>query len=350
MPESREKILCIVFKYLGDVVVSIPALRALRKNRPGVELHVLVAEDALPLVKTLPWIDRAWAFPRTRGKARLRDSLPVIRQLRKERFDISLDFIGNDRGAFLSLSIGAKVRYGLAAPRGFVGRRWCYHRAVPEAPLDWHESRRHLQFLAPLGVDQEANLDLEIYPDPALAEKAASILPNPAIVAHVSTSKPLKEWPMEYWSALAVLAARDGFPIVFASGPSRRERALLEALTRSTETAATVALLPQIPDLALYLAVLARAQLVVSGDTGPMHFAAGLGVPTLSLFGPSLVHQWAPIAPSARQLKATGCVCSHNLEVCSQPTPCLRSLTPELVWREVRSMLTPVTSSATRVP
>jgi len=335
-PRAKEKILCLVFKYLGDVVVTIPALRALRARRPQDEIHLLVAEDALPLVKTLPWIDRAWAFPRTRGKARLRDSLPVIRALRRERFDLSLDFIGNDRGAFLSLSIGAKNRYGLDAPRGFFGRRWCYHHAVDEAPLDWHESRRHLHFLRPQDVNPEANLDLEIHADPALATAAAQILPQPAIIAHVSTSKPLKEWPLAHWRTLAELAKRDRVPLVFASGPSPRERALLTELTHAEPS---TPVLPQITDLGLYLAVLARAQLLVSGDTGPMHFAAGLGIPTLSLFGPSAVHQWAPLAPHARQLQAENCRCSHNQDVCTQPTPCLQTVTPELVWREISSML-----------
>lgn len=335
-PREKEKILCLVFKYLGDVVVAIPALRALRASRPQAEIHLLVAEDALPLVKTLPWLDRAWAFPRTRGKARLRDSWPVIRALRREHFDTSLDFIGNDRGAFLSLAIGPKTRYGLDAPRGFFGRRWCFHHAVDEAPLDWHESRRHLHFLRPQGVDPQANLDLELHSDPAFATAAAQLLPQPAIIAHVSTSKPLKEWPLAHWRALAELAKRDRIPLVFASGPSPRERALLNELARADPS---TPVLPQIGELGLYLAVLARAQLLVSGDTGPMHFAAGLGIPTLSLFGPSAVHQWAPRAPQARQLRAANCQCSHNQESCTRPTPCLSTLLPEAVWQEIRSLL-----------
>src|SRR5450432_1082035 len=112
MAERSPKILAIVFKFLGDVVVSIPALRALKQAQPRGELHVLVAEEAFPLVKTLPWIDRVWALPRTRGKARLRDTWPVICALRREKFDLSLDFVGNDRGAFLTLAAGARLKVG----------------------------------------------------------------------------------------------------------------------------------------------------------------------------------------------------------------------------------------------
>ena len=62
-PVSKIKILAIKFKYLGDVVVAVPALRALRDQWPEGELHVLVAEDAAPLLRHLPWLDKIWALP-----------------------------------------------------------------------------------------------------------------------------------------------------------------------------------------------------------------------------------------------------------------------------------------------
>jgi len=336
MPERPFKILAIVFKFLGDVVVSIPALRALKEARPEVELHVLVAEEAHPLVKTLPWIDRAWALPRTRGRARLRDTWPMIRALRAEKFDLSIDLIGNDRGAFLTLAVGAREKLGLHAPKGFFGRRYFYHEALPEAPGDWHETKRHLHFLRKLGVAAEAPLALELHADPALQDDAAKILPRPTIIAHVSTSKPLKEWPQAHWSELAKLARADGHEIVFASGPAARERDSLRTLG---EISPEIPQLPPIKDLGLYLAVLARASLLVSGDTGPMHFAAALGTPTLSLFGPSLIHQWAPQAPLARWLQAPSCTCSAHQESCTATTHCLNRLSPAQVWSEAKSLL-----------
>jgi len=336
MAERPFKILAIVFKFLGDVVVSIPALRALKEARPEVELHLLVAEEAYPLIKTLPWVDRAWALPRTRGRARMRDTWPVIRALRAEKFDLSLDLIGNDRGAFLTLAAGAREKIGLNAPKGFLGRRYFYHEALAEAPVDWHETRRHLHFLRKLGVSAEAPLTLELHADPALQNAAAAILPRPAIIAHVSTSKPLKEWPHSHWSELARLARGDGHEIVFASGPAVRERDSLQTLGKIDPE---IPQLPPIKDLGVYLAVLARASLLVSGDTGPMHFAAALGTPTLSLFGPSLIHQWAPQAPFARWLQAAGCTCSAHQESCTAATHCLNRLTPAEVWAEAKSLL-----------
>ncbi len=336
LPQRRHKVLFIAFKYLGDVVVAIPALRAYRQHYPADELHLLVAEDALPLVATLPWINRVWALPRTRGKVRLRETIPVIRALRAEQFDLSADLIGNDRGAFLSLAVGAPRRYGLHSPRGFLGRRACYHHPVEEAPADWHETRRHMHFLRVFGVGEDAPLDLELRPDPAEADAAARLLPAPAIIAHISTSKPVKEWPLASWCNLTRLAREAGHRVLFAAGPTPRERALLKQLQADLPDAE---LLPETPSLRLYLAVLARASLLVSGDTGPMHFAAGLGIPTVSLFGPSYVHQWAPRAPLAVCLQAEGCRCDPRQDTCTAATPCLGTLLPDRVWETMRGLL-----------
>ena len=102
-----EKILAVQFKYLGDAVFVTPALRALRERWPEGEIHVLVAAEVAPLLANLPWIKKVWALPRTRGRARVRDSWPVIRALRREKFQRAVDFGGNDRGAILSFLSGA---------------------------------------------------------------------------------------------------------------------------------------------------------------------------------------------------------------------------------------------------
>ena len=109
MSARPEKILAIQFKYLGDAVLLTPALRALRKQFPDAELHLLVPEEVAPVLQHLPWLNRVWPMPRRRGSASLRQTWPVVRALRRERFDRSVDFAGNDRGAILSLLIGKKT-------------------------------------------------------------------------------------------------------------------------------------------------------------------------------------------------------------------------------------------------
>ena len=127
MNPRPEKILALQFKYFGDAVLMTPALRALRRNFPQAAIHLLVPEEIAPLFQHLPWINRVWPMPRRRGSASLRETWPLIRALRREHFDRSVDFASNDRGAILSFLVGARRRLGWAEPGGFFGRKFFYN-------------------------------------------------------------------------------------------------------------------------------------------------------------------------------------------------------------------------------
>ena len=120
--------------------------------------------------------------------------------------------------------------------------------------------------------------------------------------------------------------------MVFSTGINAREQALLEDLKQRVPGVPT---LPAIPDLPTFLAVLRRARLFISGDTGPLHFAAGLGVPTISLFGPSPAGEWAPLGEPHRMLQADNCTCGGDTAVCLSPNPCMASISSEVVLRLV---------------
>ena len=323
------KILAIQFRYLGDTALMTPALRAIREHFPGSALHVLVAEEAVPLLQHLPGLARVWAFPRRRGKAKPLLSWPVIRALRQERFDRSVDFGGNDRGAIVSLLSGAQERLGLLWPGGFLGRRFCYtHTQLVQSR--GHQSFINFQLLSAWGIAAPTYPPLEICPDPGLAKVAEQLLPRPAILCHLATSQPKKEWPLAHWAELYRRATAAGQELVFSTGISPRERALLEDLRKQLPD---VPALPALPDLPTFLAVLKRARMFISGDTGPLHFAAGLGVPTIGLFGPSEASKWAPLGELHRALQADRCSCSGETSVCLSVSPCMAAISPEAVLR-----------------
>jgi heptosyltransferase-3 len=325
------KILALQFKYFGDTVLMTPALRALREKFPRSELHVLVPEPIAPVLQHLPWINRVWPMPRRRGRASLSLTWPVIRALRREHFDRSVDFASNDRGAILSFLIGAKLRLGWAEHGGFLGRQFCYNQRVAPENQVRHESARLAHLLTAWDM-VPSSLTAEICANPALAATADKLLPPGKIICHVASSQPKKEWPLKHWAALHQMAIDAGIDLVFSTGIGTREEALL---TDFKKLAPAAPILEPVPDLALYLAVLQRAKTFVSGDTGPMHFAAGLGVPTLALFGPNSPAQWAPVGPQHRFLTGTACTCD-NVGVCGSPYPCLAAITPEQVLKELK--------------
>ncbi|MGA2684987.1 MAG: glycosyltransferase family 9 protein [Verrucomicrobiota bacterium] len=330
MSARPEKILALQFKYFGDAVLLTPALRALREHFPAGELHLLVPEELAPLFQHLPHFHRVWPMPRRRGRAQFGQSWPMIRALRRERFDCSVDFASNDRGAILSRLIGARRRLGWGGGGGFFGRKFCYtDRVMPEVKPQ-HESARLTHLLSGWQIPPPPSLEAEIQADPALAVAAKKILPDErAVVCHVASSQPKKEWPLSHWAELLRLATGAGFQVVFTTALGEREQALISELKKLVPDAK---ILPPVPELSRFLAVLARAGVFISGDTGPLHFAAGLGVPTISLFGPSSPVQWAPVGRRHQILTGSACTCDGQLSVCQSASHCLAAISPEQVF------------------
>ena len=331
MDSRPEKILALQFKYLGDVIFITPALRALKEHLPDAELHVLVAAEVAPLLENLSWINKLWSLPRTRGRARLRDSVPLIRALRREHFARAVDFGGNDRGAILSFLSGATIRLGPVEKKKLL-HRIGYTQTVSAAILPPSWVQRHLQLLSAWQVPPPASTRLEIAADPALAAAAAKLLPAGMTLCHLGTSQPRKEWPVARWREFFRLARAAGIALAFSTGNNEREQRLLADLKRMEPE---IFALPPISDLKLFLAVLKRARRVLAGDTGPLHFAAGLGVPVIGLFGTadSLLRS-APVYAAGQIIRGGECFCdakgSHSAN-CDAARPCMAAILPEQV-------------------
>ena len=192
--------------------------------------------------------------------------------------------------------------------------------------------QRHLQLLSAWQVRPPKSAHLEIVADPALAGEAAKLLPDGRILCHLGTSQPRKEWPVARWQEFFRLTQAAGLALAFSAGNNERERHLLAELKRVEPN---IFALPPISDLKLFLAVLGRARLVIAGDTGPLHFAAGLGVPVLGLFGTadSLLRS-APIYKPRQIIKGGVCFCDANglhSANCQDAQPCMAAIRPEPV-------------------
>ncbi len=332
--DSAPKILAIQFKYFGDAVLMTPALRAIHEHYPNGELHLLVPEEIAPIFQHEPWLTRVWPMPRRRRTASPGRTWPVIRKLRQERFAQSVDFASNDRGAIASFLIGAKERLGRNDGGGFWGRRFCYTNCVSRDEKLLHESAQLAQLLSGWEIPLPGNLEAEIHADPALAGAAKKILPGEGtVICHVASSQPKKEWPLGHWAILYRLARDAGHNLVFTTARGERE---LSLMTEFKKLAPNAVILPLIAELPLFLAVLQRAAVFISGDTGPLHFAAGLHVPTISLFGPSSPARWAPIGKRHQALTGATCPCDGNSAVCQRDVHCLAAISPEQVWEGLK--------------
>ncbi|MEI8291560.1 MAG: glycosyltransferase family 9 protein [Verrucomicrobiota bacterium] len=337
--QATLKILVIQFKSLGDAVLMVPALKAVRDHFPDSQLHVLVSEQAAPLLQNLPWINRVWIMPRIRGRARVKQNWPIIRALRAERFDRSVDFAGNDRGAVLSLLCGARERLGLDIP-GFFGKRFCFTRCIAPVPADQHAAWRNFHVLSVWQIVPPSILEITINSAPALAGFAKTQLPEKKIICHMGAGMPKKQWPVRHWAAFYQQASAAGFKLAFTAGENQREKTLAADLKKIIPSAQ---ILPPF-SIAEFLAVLSRAQALVTGDTGPMHFAAALGVPLVALFGATSLVLWKPITKNCRILTGAPCTCAAASHDCHSASHCMDSIAPDQVLAALQKMF-PSTSS-----
>lgn len=335
-------ILAIQFKYLGDLVVATPALKALRQWAPDAELHALVPEEAAPLLANCGFVDRVWAFPRRRGRANLGGALPLVRELRRRRFDLSIDLAGNDRGALLSAAVGARRRVGAVPFDGARWRTWCYTDAVGDFDANRPEALRLWAIAAPLGVPLPEPFAVEIAADPAHRAAARDYLGGAEVLCQVTASQAKREWPVAHWIAFYRQARAEGLRLAFTGGNSPRER---EVLARLAAAEPELPMLPPAEPLPLLLAVLAELKAFVCPDGGPMHFAAGVGTPTLSLFGPTSAQRWAPPGPRHRALQGGLCPCSGHAGRCAAARPCMAAITPEDALAAYRGLVREVVSA-----
>ncbi len=335
------KILAIQFKYFGDAVLMTPALKALKDSAPNIDLHVLVAAEIAPLLENIPWITKVWAMPRTRGKAQLSKSIPFVSALRKIHFDRSVDFGGNDRGAWLSLFCGAKIRLGASEGKPKFLQNLAYTQYLQYDGQEKSYVDLHFILLKVWGINKPANLHLDIGCDVQFTNAAQLLLPNnDCVICHISTSQPKKDWPIAHWVELYQLCKKIGIALVFTAGTNARETSILSALKLVLPQAYCLAPILQLP---VFLNVLKRAKVVIAGDTGPLHFAAGLQVPTLGLFAVnSKRSQAAPLYHDTNKLTVDACACYANdsrLDCCKEKLPCINAITPQAVFDKLMILL-----------
>jgi len=331
---SKEKILAIKFKYLGDVAVCTPALRALRAHFPTAELHALVASDAVPLLENIPWLDRVWGIGRGKNGSQPRKLFALIRKLRSERFTHSVDFVGNDRGAIFSRAIGARYSIGLRIQRGPFWRRCCYSETIEELDPNRHEAIRDIYALKPLGIELPENLSIETPHDPDLDETVPELARN-SVLVHCTSSQKKKEWSIEHLLKLHEMALEHGLHLVFSAGPEKREQGVLSSLRSRDETVRT---LPVQTDLRRFVATVASCRAMVSVDTSVLHIAAGLKKPTIGLFGPTDSHRWGPLGESHVALQGKHCACSGHNESCDLKSRCIDHISPKIVWEALEKL------------
>lgn len=291
-----KRILVLALKHIGDVLVIVPTLRALKRRWPAARLELLAASGMADLVRGLPFLDEVLEFDRAALRGAPGAEWRFAASLRARRYDLTVDLTGGERSAWYAFLSGAPIRVGADDARGFPGRRLLFHALTP-----WgagHYVENHLAIVAPLGVTAAGD-DLKMaiaIPAAAVAGADAKLaaVRDPFAVVHPTSRWMFKSWPAASCAAVINGLQARGFAVVLTTGPDAKER------ERGAEITAAVTSRARLHDLGgqLTLPELARvtnrARLFLGVDSAPMHIASAVGTPTVVLFGPSGAHNWGP--------------------------------------------------------
>ena len=339
--EGARRVLVIRHRAAGDLLLTTPALRALRAALPDARIEVLVARGLGSLLEGNPDVTRAIEFDRRS----LRSQAALYLRLLRGGYDAVIDLVSNPRSAWMTALTRARVRAGTRIP----GRSWAYTVAVPreqerEGAAPRYAPEAALALLGALRVaPQGLHLTLQVAPraeeimDDWL--RAEGIHPGDPLLACL----PAGSWPAKTWLPERFVRVMDGLvpegAVIWLWGPGERD--LAEACRARMKRPSHLAPAMGWQELA---ALIRRSALWVGNDSGPKHVAVALGVPTVTVFGPTHPGTWHPPDGPHVAVEATGLECLHcNANVCPLPGErhmrCMRDVTADRVIEAARALL-----------
>jgi len=290
--KKTEKILLMKFWGFGSILLLTPAVKAMRKKFHSSYFVFLTLERNIELCKRLNLFDKIVTIDVDRGwKNFIKSFLNTIFYLWRVKFDLTVDFEFFTRfSALISFLSFAKVKVGYHAWETWRGN--VYNINVPFNRY-WHIMDNFYNLITYLGIKRENNLKMvvpEIYPEEMKeVDELLSLygINSNFIIFHVNASDLIVErrWPYENFVLLSKLLVgkNDNLKIVFIGTASERES--VERIVEAVDSSSVVNLAGKF-SISQLAYLLKKSRLVVANDSGPLHLAVAVGVPTISLFGP----------------------------------------------------------------
>jgi lipopolysaccharide heptosyltransferase II len=370
--DQVRRILVIRLDLLGDVVMSLPAVRALREHYPQARITMLALPLARGLLEGCPDIDEILTLD-TNALRRPNTLLPallaflaMVRLLRERRFDVVVSLSGRTASALAILS-GAPCRVG------YRGEGYPYAFTLPVEGYRFHRLAHEVEYdlalVRALGCPAGSRQPRLLVPEDA-RRYAATLVPQggrPLIVLHPgATNGSAKRWPVDRWARLAVMLVQNGCRVaLIGSSGDRGLTGQIIALARSAlprsqqdscaesepATGVLIDLAGHTPHLLQLAALLERATVLVSGDSGPAHIAVAVGCKLVEIFGPTDPRTYGPLDPEAIVLRAalpcSPCYDNTRPAECPFGNPiCMQLIGVELVYQAVQEVLTRLPAAA----
>ncbi len=322
---NQKRILVIKISAVGDVILTVPSLRALRRKYPEAWISVLVGRKSRKIIRNCPYVNDTIVYDEPR-RFRLLANFRMARLLAKEGFDIVVDLQNNRASHFLSFFCGAGIR------AGHTNRKWAFflNRKTKDSPNTMPPLEHQFQVLKLLGIE-DYDKKLELWTEKEEDQRVRVFLesqwvsPSQVLVGLNPASSlrwPTKQWPIENFARLCdELGKRNIRVVVTGSKEDAPSLDKLFALTRHKPINAVGK--TSITEL---IALIRRCQLFISSDSAPMHIAASVDIPLIAIFGPTDPKRHL-VPPSRYQVFWKEIHCSPcYLRNCPIGHPCMKKI------------------------
>lgn len=349
--DSR-RILVLRLSAIGDVLRTLPAVKALKEHDPSSYIAWVVEEPSKDLLESQPEIDEVVLFPRRRWTKGLKSPLgwfktakeviDFVQALRRKQFDLAFDFHGMLKSGLISFLSGSPRRIGFDRRSTKEGNSLFSNVKVALPGERINRYRRNLILLRGIGLeieDFEPSIHLPAK-DRKWADSFFGQLPNPLrrpfIVIHPGTSLKtrFKRWLPDRYSQLADRLVQElGAGILYTWGPGELE--WVEEIRNLMKEPSSLA--PRTETLTQLGEIFRGCDLYIGGDTGPAHVASLVGTPIVAIFGPTHPVENEPIGLHRMIRKDVGCSPCHNYHC--EDLICMRSVTVDDVFNGAREIL-----------
>ncbi|MBI4472830.1 MAG: lipopolysaccharide heptosyltransferase II [Acidobacteria bacterium] len=322
--------------WIGDAVLAVPAMKALRARFPEAEITILVRPWVAGLFSSAPFIDRVWSEPRPTS---LSDWKRITRHIRVQDFDLAVLLPNSFESALMMYLSGIPNRVGYATD----GRSWMLTNAVAPAGEARHQVFYYLDLVKSLSANvAEPSITIEATNEErANARKLLSAegIPHDAqfmVLNPGAAYGSAKRWDTDRFGAVAdALASELRFAVAIIG--SANERDVAETITIRLKSRAAV--LSGKTSLETLIGVLAEASLMITNDSGPMHIAAALGTPTVAVFGSTDERVTSPFGPRTRVVKRPVECSPCLLRDCPIDHRCMENVSVDDVYRAAKELV-----------
>jgi heptosyltransferase-1 len=344
-------ILIVKLSAIGDVIHTLPALNAIRKAYPGAQITWLVEEAAHDLVKNHTALDRVLISKRQRWLRELRSPLFLsaikevygfIKELRDTHYDMILDFQALLKSGILIALARGKRKIGFG--KGLEHMEYSYlflNERLPAVSMEHHALSRGLMLLNALGIpapEVEYNLPISVHEHQKvedLLRRYGLVNPGKFVVVNPVAKWESKLWSNRNFSQLAdrIITKYDAGVVFTGSLEDRRTIHQIKAGMR--EPAINLA---GETTLKMLAALYAKADVVVSTDTGPMHLAVAMGTPVVALFGPTAFWRTGPYG-SGHQVVTAAQTCAPCFKRHCPTIDCMALISVDQVFDAVSKIM-----------